>query len=308
MLRRDDIAGWHAWKPALIGTPAPVKPSAAPIIVLTIVSCGFLIAVLYLTSHVPRLQPPTALGKALTDKTSSRKETTSPPEPAGAKAAPPQPTSKPESRSTSKVRLIFKDSPLFTKERRQKIGDRLQGFHDYLARVGFDPPLDIPPIEVTPGRHTVVGLFDGSGNPYEGYLRIGELNINEPRGLIFIYANHLFRLLLSGTTFPDEFLKTSTVMLFSTYYTDSYLGQCTSSTYIWANALWEIREKCGKEFMDSVLFYTYKRLEPSHEKVGATFDRVFRNRLMRGLMVRSNLFEIRKDVLDILSKHGLDEK
>ena len=92
MLRRDDIAGWHAWKPALIGTPAPVKPSAAPIIVLTIVSCGFLIAVLYLTSHVPRLQPPTALGKALTDKTSSRKETTSPPEPAGAKAAPPQPT------------------------------------------------------------------------------------------------------------------------------------------------------------------------------------------------------------------------
>jgi hypothetical protein len=113
----------------------------------------------------------------------------------------------------------------------------------------------------------------------------------------------------SKTTLPDEPLKTSAVMLFSSYYADSYVGQYTPSPgSTWENALWEIRQKCGKEFMDRTLFYTYMRLEPHGEKPGATFDRVFRNRLMRGLMVRSNLFQVRKDVITILEKYGFDEK
>jgi hypothetical protein len=61
----------------------------------------------------------------------------------------PGPSAKTEQTPTAKSgdlgpNVLFKDSPLFTEDRKQHITKRLRGFYHYLRDIGFEPPLLSP--------------------------------------------------------------------------------------------------------------------------------------------------------------------
>src|SRR5208283_1685338 len=111
-------------------------------------------------------------------------------------------------------------------------------------------------------------------------FRIGERSISQsatnPPGVLTIYADYAFDILLSITFDPAAphkgELRSSAGHVFSRYYAYSHLGHYSlfpssdspNNPNNWCNALWEIRQKCGKDFTDSALFYTFKKMDDPH--------------------------------------------
>ncbi|MGD0921069.1 MAG: hypothetical protein ABSA70_04805 [Terriglobia bacterium] len=208
--------------------------------------------------------------------------------------------------------LTFKNSPLFTPGRRERISMEMDEFYTYLTAVGFDLPKQIPPLGTHPGNAiTMVWTFP-LDSIYDAQISIPEGWIDKPDDIRNVYAMWVFRRLF-GLLQPlepagrQQFIEPM-ASLFSCYYRSSFASHnvCDHDWVgrSWNNILWEIRTKKGKDFTDSVVFYTYKAWKPS-SKPPESFDDFFGLHFLHAVWVKDNRGQDLQDVEKIiLHAHG----
>lgn len=205
-----------------------------------------------------------------------------------------------------RLEIIFKNSPLFTSERKQRIESTLNAFHAYLGKLGFKPPTTVPPIEAVPGG-TALGRQGGSGSIYRAELLIGETNLDDMTGITLMWADHAFMAMIKPIGISNEFaFRDHTAWIFAAYYTLSFDGKFDQKygRDAWPTALWEIRTQYGQDFADRAMFYTFKTLnEPGPPP--KDFNVFLERALQSGIDVIDNRSQALPGILIILRKHGV---
>ena len=70
-------------------------------------------------------------------------------------------------------------------------------------------------------------------------------------------------------------------------------------------ALWDIREKKGKDFTDRAMYYTYKTWDP--KPIPGNFESKFLTRFLAGVWVIDNNGTSIEAVQSILARHGIPQ-
>lgn len=214
------------------------------------------------------------------------------------------------------VVVSFKDSPALTKKRRKNIEIGLDDFYRYLKNLGFDFPREIPPIGVSP-PHSVMSAGGGQGPAYYSSLIISEDVVDTPRIVRAVYAGYTFNRIL---VWPDAWKSNMpraeaeddevAAWVYACYFPRSFDGQstCDSSApgHKWVDAMWDVRQKYGQEYADSVMCYTLKMWRDTPSKYADNFDRFFRYRLAVGETVKDNSADRYFELNGIFQDHGID--
>jgi hypothetical protein len=209
------------------------------------------------------------------------------------------------------LKLIFKNSLLFTAVRKERIADEMEAFDQYLTFVGFDTPKEVPPLGTHSGNAITMSLTTPLDSIYDAQISIPADWIDRPDDIRDVYALWVFRLLFKkafNSVNPEgQPFSYTTASLFSCYYRSSFVGRnvCDHdwAGRNWNNILWEIRQKKGKSFTDEVLLYTYKAWYPL-PKVPDTFDEFFGPHFSRGAWIKDNRGEDMKDIDEMIRAHG----
>jgi len=151
------------------------------------------------------------------------------------------------------VKLIFKASPLFTVERQKRITREVDAFRSYLVGIGFDPPKEFPPLGVLPGKRGLGMERQWPGDIYNETLGIGELNMDNPEHIRRLYAGYMFNKMfvteLSGDIDKRRNFQESAADIYQQYYVSSFTDKPPfANSGKWEKALWDIRQKHGKDF------------------------------------------------------------
>ncbi len=206
------------------------------------------------------------------------------------------------------IRPIFKNSPAFTEQRKARISHHINGFYDYLVRVGFEVPKEMPPLGV--GKEWSFGkvLTAPKGTIYDAYLYIPAHLIDQREMVIQLYSYWIFAKFFPEQEGREFGIQTQASWLYSDYYKASFLGKHdyaeSSGSANWEDALWDIRSKYGQEFSDKLLLYSYKRWVAPTDPTG-NLDSFYWDRLMAGLNVVDNDGKIEPDIIRILETRGI---
>jgi hypothetical protein len=207
------------------------------------------------------------------------------------------------------LKFNFKASPVFTQSRKDEISAEFERFHSYISSVGFDPPVVVPPIECA-GEGSHLALVEGGASVYESKIVVGQAQLDNPRSMLRIWATYMFRQFLRQSPVAGDMELTATLSwIYADYYESSFIDRKNlqrpdDKGGAWLNALWEIRQKYGKDFADRAMFYSFKVLRdraPSETTASLYFANVFRY----GFHVVDNFFEKNTQLLGILRSHGL---
>jgi hypothetical protein len=267
---------------------------AAPVIALGLLALLILGSVKLLRFHRNHLAAALRKdhGPAEQGHTSGTHTEGSPPSRNGSTASPAKSKA---SRGDQLVALIFKDSPLFTKERRETITNDINGFATYLERLGVPIPIDIPPIGIDTTNPKAVGWsFNGqSNNKYyynkftlqQGMLddrqKITEAFCNFVIGR-FVYKPPPTMVPFSEKQTPQEFYDATHTpeqmdqsyrwmagVPLTQYLNHSYWNQhfaknqqpvCPDQGDGTAYYFWKIRMRFGREFTDRLAVFTLRAI------------------------------------------------
>ncbi len=213
------------------------------------------------------------------------------------------------------LKLIFKDSPLFTAARKESIADQMEEFYLYLKGIGFDPPTQVPPLGTGPIAASA-GIFPGPA--YWGSISIAEKSVDDPLMVHSAYAQYAFPVILNAST-PGELTfryRLPASLICHVYYVDSFdnheptsLNPGASDTGAWVAALWEIRRVYGRSFADSALMYAIQSFDDEAGVTSArqeeSFSQYFYHRFSFGEQVVDNQFKKLKAINDILRRRNL---
>jgi hypothetical protein len=135
-------------------------------------------------------------------------------------------------------------------------------FHAYLAQVGFDLPHAPPPVSLGSIRSAVVTR--GDSNPSSWSLEIDEHDPGNGELVRIGYASVLFSLIFDRAEAmrSHPLHRMQMASYFAHYFTYSYSGRPEPHPVSWMLALWDLRAKFGKDFVDHCLLYTLTRLKP----------------------------------------------
>ena len=211
----------------------------------------------------------------------------------------------------NELKLIFKDSPIFTPARKQQISNEMEAFYRYLVGLGFDAPKEVPPIGISLGKGTV-STFVFPGPVYWQSIGIGEHSVDDPIAIRKVYANYAFRTMLRAYShsLPDKTHRVFAGLVFSDYFVYSFsikdppLPQDGMDD--WVQALWDIRKKFGQDFTDRALFFTFKAFDDPREKdAGEEFNAYFFGMFLTGAEVVDYQFQKLTSIGEILRAHRL---
>ncbi len=153
-----------------------------------------------------------------------------------------------------KLHLAFKDSPTLNATNKTAISKELNAFYDYLTALGFQMTTDVPPIGIVPGRGgTTGGMFAKPINSRLVGLWAGS---DDPAGSAReAYSRYVFTLLVRiFDYYPQEYDNRFNAMnVFSEYFSSSFTDKRPINpdwSKDWIAALWEVRAKYGKLFVD----------------------------------------------------------
>ncbi len=198
----------------------------------------------------------------------------------------PRVTAKPPDRAAPEmptiIKMNFKDSPLLTSKRRERITKILDDYYRYLTR---DAPIYY--------SHIVVPA-DGLENP--DILRAA-------------YSTYVFETSLVPTDGgPLVPMNEEASWVFFCYYPSSFSGNTVCAPDApaskWRSALWEIRTKYGQVYTDKFLYYTFKMWSTTPNKQD-NFDLFFWNKFAAGETVINNDGDRYNAVSKILKEHGI---
>jgi hypothetical protein len=180
---------------------------------------------------------------------------------------------------------------------------------DYLKRVGFSPPLPIPPIQInensprTTDGKSGVGILSNPQSLYGDSIIVSPYSAmqkDQMRGAYFGWAFQRF-FAIPNYTISDHMNRWISSTTFSIYYGGSYSGEFNGYSG-WDKALWDIRERYKSDFADKLMFYTFQNFSEERD-AKKDFDVFFWNRLSAALNVLDSSAE--RDVIKILDKHGI---
>jgi hypothetical protein len=227
--------------------------------------------------------------------------------------AAPSETTQP-AKSTPEVVVIFKESPLFTEKRREKIIEAFDEFRSYLVRLGFDIPKDIPPLGVAKGLIMAGG--SQYGTVYDMHIVIPEETLDDPKWTVTCaYSNYTFWRLIPdrSTNTQDAQMTGKAVRIVADYFRDSFVGKQTVSGVQaideWESALWNLREKYGHDLTDRAMFFAVKRWVPYGEfkREDVTFNSFFKSRIANGFSVLDNNSELLTEVGKLIAAKGIKD-
>lgn len=217
--------------------------------------------------------------------------------------------------SKVEVKLIFKDSPLFTSERKQQITAEINAFRRYLIGLGFDVPKETPPIGITHGKGFTAGYSNSHtiDLAFTEQIYIGDELIANPASWRNAYAQYFFRRIFGYEHLGNaelEFRRSWTGVIFASYFAGSYWTERPwhmEGFNGWVKALWDIRDSCGQEFTDRALFYAFKfkEVKSSFKKFEDDFNEDFAYRFFWGVEVVDNDFHNRPKIIQVLKKYNL---
>ncbi len=210
------------------------------------------------------------------------------------------------------VSLIFKDSPLLTPGRKRRITDGINSFYLYLKSVGFPVENELPPIGVSPYNVQMMGgIFPGT--IYQRQIYLPKDSLDDTDAIRMVYASYVFRTMF-GTlgnlnAVPDPEKDQIAAALFEVYFASSLanrnLDRSEWQGHKWMGALWDIRQKRGKEFADRAMYYTYKMWDP--KPVPGDFESKFWTRFLAGVWVIDNNGTSIEAVGSILAQHHIPQ-
>jgi hypothetical protein len=211
------------------------------------------------------------------------------------------------------VVVIFKSSPLFTAFRKWRIIQASDEYRNYLIGIGYEVPAVVPPIGAVPGYITM-GQF-GRGYNQAMILSDEGMKIDLGDSVRFGYGSTFFFNEIKEPILDQESAGRhgEAVRIFADYYRCSFANkriiyaQTPSDLGKWEDALWELRAKYGKDFMDAAMFYAVKRWAPfdSMKDQDVDFDSFFSWRLLAGVAVLDNNTYPFNDVRAYLMGRGL---
>lgn len=225
------------------------------------------------------------------------------------------------------VPLMFKDSPLFTSERRRQISDDVNASAAYLRELGLPIPGDLPPIGVDTKTPKAEGwsFNSRSGDKYyydqftlqQGALekrhKITEAFLSFVVGR-FLYAPSPPVPPNLGQMTPRQFwewnhtpeamnrsYKTMGGVMLTQYLNHSYWNQdfeknerpvCPDEGNGVAYYFWQMRERFGKEFTDKLAIYTLRALvDKPYTEIDATVTRPFRKYFYERLKLADSVID-----------------
>jgi hypothetical protein len=178
------------------------------------------------------------------------------------------------------VVVTFKDSPIFTQQRRKNIEIELDDYYRYLRNLGFDLPREIPPIGASPPH--AVGSAGGGGGGLHGPVYYSSLIIPEdaldaPGSVRTTYSLYVFdRIFVWPDAWKSNLPRAEVeddevaAWIYSCYFPWSFSGQstCDSSApgHQWVDAMWDVRQKYGREYADAYVLRP-KDVERSTHKI-----------------------------------------
>ena len=209
------------------------------------------------------------------------------------------------------VKVIFKDSPLFTKTRQRNITKTINEAYLYLSNLGFPLEMELPPMGVSGTNvQTMSGVFPGT--IYHRQFNFPQNSLDDSDVIREVYLSYvfsgLFHVFGPDAMIPPDFSTRQTVAtLFKVYYASTIAGKNLDRNdwkgHKWMQALWEIRQIQGRDAADQYMLYTYKAWEDS---AGPTdFEHVFLTRFTAGVWIKDNNGASIAVVNPILGKYKL---
>jgi hypothetical protein len=228
--------------------------------------------------------------------------------------------------SDGDIRLTFKSSPLYTERVQRRITRDLTSVRDYLIRLGIPVPIDLPPIGTLKkeGRDdmTTTYSYTPPGVPtYQWKLMLDETIVNDRVQITNLYCQYVMQVLLFGPESPfgdlpqtmentGNWSEVTTIDEgLSTYLNFSFWNKVRQKrpfalTGFLPGALWDIREKLGRDFTDQMLGYTLKAMaDGPRENMQENIGDYFMRKLKIGESVVDNDGRRWREIEDILHRH-----
>jgi hypothetical protein len=176
-----------------------------------------------------------------------------------------------------KIEPLFKDSPLLTTERKRAITEEINGLYSYLVGLGFSPPADTPPIDITASGGGFGGMFTTPINPK--LLSFSVSSDNLIKTARDGYSQYVFtRMLNPYLNYPENFVnRTDFVNVYWQYFAYAFSGHLESPVWQkeWVRALWQIRTRFGASFTEQALVQGAALLDQSGFARDVPFDLFF---------------------------------
>jgi hypothetical protein len=209
------------------------------------------------------------------------------------------------------VKIIFKDSPLFTETRKQNITKVIDEAYKYLVNLGFPLEKEVPPLGVSPlNNQGMSGIFPGA--VYERNIYFPHNSLDDSSSIRRVYLSYAFGLLFrsfGGGDLPDIGTRSTLSTLYTVYYASS-IGEKNLDTnewrgHRWMEALWEIRHVQGRDATDQYMYYAYRTWDDDSIRAPGEFENVFPARFMAGVWIKDNFGKSVTVVGPILEKYNL---
>jgi len=165
----------------------------------------------------------------------------------------------------------FKESHLFTQERKVYIATEITKFRQYLGTVGFDTGNEMPPIEVISAENPTGSYAATFGGPvYYDSLKLKANQLDNAVAITSAYSSYYFIKILMEPVFrlPDQGVCTwgggskhnqFSAFTFELYFNWSFWGKRTEDANLPSVlAFWEMRGRFGKESTDRLVAFTAK--------------------------------------------------
>jgi hypothetical protein len=205
------------------------------------------------------------------------------------------------------VEIIFKDSPLWTKQRKKEFSEALDDYYLYLRGIGFTTfSRAIPPIGFA---HTNISTSGGSigADVYYSSIWLSDETADQPAAAVQVYSGYLFNnaILYDDTvTFPRDY-KENAAAIFACYFDSSFRNKnvCPEGwpNQKWLDATWDMRHQCGQDSTDKLMFYTFAMWKTFPVK-SESFDSFFSKKLLAAQNVQS----VQCDLQKIVPPHGIE--
>jgi len=209
------------------------------------------------------------------------------------------------------INLPFKTSPLLTEARKHRIIWNLNSYYRYLSNIGFDFPVDIPPVQISP-PNSVNGGGGSPGASYFSTLTISEDNIDNPAVIRAVYSSYIFNraiywpaVLKQGTPQSQIDADEAAAWMMGCYFASSFGNRIVCGTDAapgrWLDALWDARRQYKHESVDKLMYYTFATWNSFPVKYPESFDKSFRYHLIAGGIAQGI-----PNLDPILKRHGID--
>jgi hypothetical protein len=213
---------------------------------------------------------------------------------------------------TTRMRLVFQDSPLLTNAIQQQITEDLSAFREYLLGLEIPVPDEFPPIGVSNVPGSAQSRTWGSLPTYRSGATINQGWVLDRRAITEQYASFVIEEMLRRSTEqhpgPGGTQDLIAGSALSQYYNWSFWDYKAENTGgHWSSQLWEIRRAMGKQFTDRLVGFTLRSmLDNPEEGADPNFDLYFYRKIQVADSIIDNNAEKMPEITRTIERSGIN--